>query len=69
MVELDRQYLAQYAGRQIEQRAQFGRRTEGEVAPMEQILCIGRIYVVFRCKNLSICVCTTRTVLLVRSTF
>jgi hypothetical protein len=43
---LDRQYLEQYAGRRIEQRAQFGRRTEGEVASMERVLCIGRIYVV-----------------------
>ena len=42
--ELDRQYLAQYAGRRIEQRARFGRKTVGEVASMEQVLCIGRIY-------------------------
>lgn len=44
--ELDRQYLEQYAGRWIEQRVRFGRRTEGEVASMEQVLCMGKIYVV-----------------------
>ena len=49
--ELDRQYLAQYAGRRIGQRAQFGRRTEEEVVSMERVLCIGRIYVILDVKK------------------
>jgi len=48
---LGRQYLEQYAGRRIEQRAQFGRKTEGEVVSMEQVLCIGRIYVALDVKK------------------
>ena len=62
--ELDKQYLEQCAGRRIAQRARFGRRT---VASMEQVVCIGRIYEVLDGK-LIICACSTRTVLLARST-
>ena len=48
---LGRQYLEQYAGRRIEQRVRFGRKKAGEVASMERVLCIGRIYVVLDVKN------------------